>query len=180
MVVSGGLTWVLLCARVGGLWEAFWGGVVRAYPGRSPLQAPPPQKCVDSGLLWEASRNGSCPIKIDFSEGLGAVPGAAGAPQAWPEWALRARGIGMLGPRFAARAAGWAVCPWCGSLGLMGTFTWTDGGQAGWEVAGPRGPVSRGPRPVGQNPAPLWPQFWAAWPEGVTRAVQLLRVTHVV
>lgn len=116
-----------------------WG--VRARPGESPLQTPP-QQCADAGLLWEASRSGSCPIKIDFLEGLGDVPGAAGAPQAWLEWAPRARGIGMLRPGFAARAAGWALCPGCGPLGLMGSFTWTDEGQAGWEAAGPRGPVS--------------------------------------
>lgn len=83
--------------RVGGtLSPACWvqgpGGALGRFPG-GPGWAWPAHDCPPGppSCVWTWARSGRIPgtapalIKIDFSEGLGVVPAAAGAPQAWPE-----------------------------------------------------------------------------------------------
>lgn len=78
MVGEGASPLVLLAMGAGGLWEAFLG--IKVGLAHSGLPSRPP------GGVWTWAHSGRIPgmapalIKIDFSEGLGAVPAAASAP----------------------------------------------------------------------------------------------------
>lgn len=120
------------------------GEIPRGWAWARPVGSPPlPQAASRLGIVWEDSRNGSCPDKNRFLRRAwdGARP--AGAPQAWPERVPPVRG--GQGCWFAGSAVWWALGPGCRSTKLMGPLSLYGWGcSVAWhESSLPRGPLSR-------------------------------------
>lgn len=129
--------WTLGAARCGG--GRLWEGLLGVGGGLTCLGLRSRQR-VDLGLLWEASRDGSCPDKNRLLRKAWGCASCSRCPPGPARVGAPGEGVqGCWGPSLQPEQQG-GLCPGCRITKLGGPFTWMDGDSSVVEAAHPRGP----------------------------------------